>query len=355
MFTKIITRFYRWFVVLLAVAVMGSMLPQPVYAQASSWFEIISVKADESVTIRTHGFPENEKFTVRIDRSGSAGMNGIVVAETESGKGGELEITYRIPAELKGVKTLTLRMEGDKGHVNYNWFNNRSTQTSTETPAQTGSPSVKIVGVEEDDWVMLEVANFPAGSSIRVRVGPYDNFSKKAEVMTTVRAESTAAFRFTVDLPEVVEDVDLVSVRLDGDRGHYAYNAFRNRDTAVSGSVSPTPTPTNPAARCEVTSTSPSSSYRMPTRFDFDGVWKIKNTSNQTWDLSAVDYKYVSGAKIYKYNSAYDLPQSVKPGESITIVVDMLAPSQAGQYTTNWALVSGSTTLCNLPLTITVR
>lgn len=354
MFTKLFTRFYRWFAVLLAVAVMGSLLPQPVYAQASSWFEIISVKADESVTIRTHGFPENEKFTVRIDRSGNAGINGIVVAETDSGKGGEFEATYRIPAELKGVKTLTLRMEGDKGHINYNWFNNRSTQTSDETPAQTGTPSVKIVGVKEDDWVMLEAANFPAGSSIRVRVGPYDNFSKKAEVMATVRAESTAAFRFTVDLPEVVENVDWVSVRLDGDRGHYAYNAFRNRDMAV---VSPTPAPTQPApaARCEVTSTSPSRSNSMPTRFDFDGVWKIKNTSSQTWDASSVDYKYVSGAKIYKYNSAYDLPQSVKPGESITIVVDMLAPSQAGQYTTNWALVSGSTTLCNLPLTISVR
>jgi hypothetical protein len=56
-----------------------------------------------------------------------------------------------------------------------------------------------------------------------------------------------------------------------------------------------------------------------------------------------------------KYEKLYDIPKTVEPGQSITIVVDMIAPDKAGTYSTNWALVKGSTVLCNLPVTIVVK
>ena len=69
----------------------------------------------------------------------------------------------------------------------------------------------------------------------------------------------------------------------------------------------------------------------------------------------SVDYKYVSGTEMQKYGKSFDFKQTVKPGESVKLVVDMLAPANTGSYTTNWAIVQGSTTLCSLPLTVVVK
>ncbi len=68
-----------------------------------------------------------------------------------------------------------------------------------------------------------------------------------------------------------------------------------------------------------------------------------------------MDYKYTSGTEMQKFAKAFDLKQSVKSGESIKITVDMLTPDKAGTYTTIWSIVEGSTVLCSLPLTVTVK
>jgi hypothetical protein len=81
----------------------------------------------------------------------------------------------------------------------------------------------------------------------------------------------------------------------------------------------------------------------------------IKNTSGETWDSGSVDYKYVSGTKMQKRSDIYDMSTSVKSGETVKIVVDMLGPSSTGWYSTTWALVQGSKTLCTLPVTLRVK
>ncbi len=103
---------------------------------------------------------------------------------------------------------------------------------------------------------------------------------------------------------------------------------------------------------CEVTLTNPRK--LLDTRENFDAVWMVKNTSGNDWDMAAIDYKYISGTEMHEVN-AYDLRQTIKNGESGTIIVDMLAPDQAGTYSTQWAIVSGSTPLCYLVVTVTVK
>jgi hypothetical protein len=93
----------------------------------------------------------------------------------------------------------------------------------------------------------------------------------------------------------------------------------------------------------------------MPVRNDFDAIFTVKNTSDKNWEAAAVDLKFLSGAKMQKYADLYDLPKLVKPGESITLRVDMLAPDKAGVYVANWGLVSGSTTLCKMALGVVVK
>ena len=222
----------------------------------------------------------------------------------------------------------------------------------TSVSAEAGY-GLKIISVRKNDSVVVEAVNFPKDQTWKVRIGPFYNFAKQGVVVKTFTSSAGGTFRFTVDLPGVAKDVDLVAIRLDSEQKHYVYNAFRNKDSGSDGTDSK-PDPTEPSA-CSLVSVAPTRSTSLPTRYDFDAVWEVKNTSDKTWESSSVDYKYVSGEKIHKFQSIYDLPTTVKSGEKIAIRVDMLAPDKAGTYTTNWALVEGSKTLCSLSLTITVK
>lgn len=335
--------------VVVMLALLALALPQPAAAAADLDIEIVSVKADESVTIRGKDFPANRTWTARMDAAGNLGIDGIVVGESKVEKGGAFEVTYRIPAELKGVKTIAIRLESTTGgwYV-YDWFNNRTT-SQPGVPVTGNKPSIRFVGVKANETVVVEASDFPANTRIKVRVGPFETFFRDFVVVDSVNSGTSNPFRFTIKLPDVAKNVAMVTVRLDSDGGSYAYNAFKNVD---SGTVNPTPTPAPVSSSCEILSVTPS---RVTTRADFDAVWTIKNTSGKDWDASSVDYKYISGTKLHKRAAAYDLPKTVKAGETVKIVVDMLGTDQAGTYTTNWALVSGSTTLCNLPMTLTVK
>jgi hypothetical protein len=346
----------RLMMIVMLLAVLVLSLPGRVFASGEAvipGFDILAAKADESVTIRTNNFPADVKFTVRMDVAGNAAVNGIVVGETNSGKGGSFDATYQIPAELKGAKTIAIRLESDRGYYSYNWFNNRTFgsttggNTGTNNPPTSTKPYLNITGVKKNESVTVKAFNLPANTTFRVRVGPFSSFFRDYVEVTTINSGSTGNVEFTVNLPQVVRNVEMVTIRIDGG-GRYAYNAFKNVD---GGTVT---TPTQPTtSRCQVTSVSPS--VPLNKGQDFDGKWTIKNTSNQNWEMSAVDYKFVGGTKMHTQADAFDLPQTVKPGESITIVVDMLAPSTAGSYSTTWALVQGSTTLCNLNLNVRVR
>jgi hypothetical protein len=103
---------------------------------------------------------------------------------------------------------------------------------------------------------------------------------------------------------------------------------------------------------CQVTLTSPVNSLKAGD--NFNAAWTVKNTSGTDWDMASVDYKYVSGTAMHK-KSLYDLPQPIKNGDSGTITVDMTAPAQVGTYSTQWAIVSGTSTLCNLAVTVNVN
>ncbi len=52
---------------------------------------------------------------------------------------------------------------------------------------------------------------------------------------------------------------------------------------------------------------------------------------------------------------ALDLQSDVPVNGTYTVVVDMRAPGTAGRYSATWAFVSGSKTLCILPITIDVK
>ena len=224
-----------------------------------------------------------------------------------------------------------------------------------------GGISLKIIAVDKNNQIVVEAVNFPANQTWTVRVGPYYTFRGDAVEVTSFTSKAGGTFRFIVQLPAVVEDVDWVSVRLDSDQKYLAYNAFFNVDrgdattTGPQPSETPTGTSTSTSLTCSLTSVNITAPNPMSARYDFDVVWTIKNTGSKDWETNLLDYKYWSGTKMNNYADLFDLPSRVAKGESISLRVDMTAPSSAGTYTSTWALVDGNTVYCYLPVTITVR
>ncbi len=220
------------------------------------------------------------------------------------------------------------------------------TATATTKP----KPLISIIGIEKNTAVTVQTENFPSQEVFNIRVGPFDTFFKDYVEVGTINSGNGGTFKFTVLLPESVKDVEQITVRLDSSNGNFAYNTFKN---VTSGTIPAVATPVSNAL-CDLT-ISPKLSTVMDPGEDFDAIWTIKNISGKTWEAGTVDYKFVRGTELHKYDKIFDLSTEVKSGDKIEIRVDMLAPHNPGTYTTNWALTTGSTTLCNLPITIIVK
>ncbi len=215
---------------------------------------------------------------------------------------------------------------------------------ATPTAVVTVKPkaSISILGVQKNTAVTVEADNFLPEQVIKIRMGPYDTFSKDAVEVGTIK--------FAALLPAVVKDVEKVTIRLDGSAGEVAYTYFTN---ATSGTI-PTFTTTVTSSICQVT-VSPKLGSTLKPGDDFDAAWTVKNTSGKAWEVTTIDYKYLTGTEMQKYAKAYDLKETVPPGATVTLRVDMTAPADPGTYSTTWALVQGSTVLCSLPVKIVVK
>ena len=86
---------------------------------------IVSVKVDESVTVKTYNFPKNQTFRVLMNDFGTLGVGGTEVATLDSGDGASQEVTYTIPDSLKDNDKIAIRFETSNGYYYaYDWFDN---------------------------------------------------------------------------------------------------------------------------------------------------------------------------------------------------------------------------------------
>lgn len=115
----------------------GQVLCIPQSAPSKTWksttldiptFEIVSVVKNEQVTIKTNNFPLETDFVVTMGEISTQGIDGVVVARTNSGQGGSFTTTYPIPAKLQGKYQIAIRLQSSTGYYSYNWFYNNSTE-----------------------------------------------------------------------------------------------------------------------------------------------------------------------------------------------------------------------------------
>lgn len=209
-------------------------------AQTIPTISIVSVERDQTVTVRTHNFPANRAFTVRMGAMGTRGINGTVVATTNSGSGGTFDVTYDIPAALQGSRQIAIRMDAPGGYYSFNWFyNNTSGAGATPaptTPSPTATPGANIptfsiVSVQRDASVTIRTNNFPANQAFTVRMGAMGTRGVNGVAVATTDSGTGGSFEATYSIPESMRGRSTIAIRLESPSGYYAYNWFYNTTT----------------------------------------------------------------------------------------------------------------------------
>ena len=222
-------------IVILLTVSAGSALMAP-QAHTIPTISIVSVEADESVTIRTANFPANRTFTVTMGPMGTRGINGTVVAQTDSGAGGTFDVTYPIPDGLKGSYQIAIRLQSPAGYYSYNWFYNNTTSPGTPstpaTPPQVTIPTFSIAAVERDSTVTIQTRNFPANRDFVVTMGPMGTRGINGTVVETINSGDGGSFQATFPVPAGLHGSYQIAIRLQATTGgYYAYNWFYNNTT----------------------------------------------------------------------------------------------------------------------------
>lgn len=308
-------------------------------------FDVIAVKADTSVTIRTKNFPLRTKFQALMGKAEVKPFTGeLALEEWNSSTGGKQELTIPIPEALKGHRIIAVRLVSKDGYRADNWFFNRDQAAPAD---QAIKPELAFTAVKKDTSVTVTGKNLLPNANFRVRVGPYSSFYRDYATLPSVTSAADGTVSFQVALPEKAKGAENVMVRLDSGAS-YVYNVFQNADgggaVAQQDLVRVIP--------CQVVMVN-----AIPAKHpgeEFDVIWTVQNSSPYTWAVNTVDVKFTGGTAMHKYEDIYDINWPVWRGAVFDIAVDMIAPDKPGWYSTQWSIVQNNTTLCKLDVWVAV-
>lgn len=104
---------------------------------------------------------------------------------------------------------------------------------------------------------------------------------------------------------------------------------------------------------CSLLEAYPSGSAAVRPGGDFDAVWVLKNISERPWDNTSIDVVFLEGERMQKNDKDFfDLPEYVKPGQTMELRIDMRAPFVAGTYTAIWGFRQGHDIVCKFSVTV---
>lgn len=240
-------------ILVVLIAAFG-VIPQKAVEASYSYptFSIVSVEKDVKVTIQTYNLPASTDFRVLMGKYGTLGVGGTLVTTTSSGAGGSQTLTYDIPAGLKGLDRIAIRMEATSGvgYYAYNWFWNSpapvsptATPTSPTPPAgYSGYPTFSITDVVLDSKVTIKAYNLPKDVDFKVLMGKYGTLGVGGTEVATSNSGTSGTQSFTYDIPAGLKGMDRIAIRMEAKTGvpYFAYNWFWN-NTSAAPSVTTTP------------------------------------------------------------------------------------------------------------------
>jgi len=206
-------------------------------------FAITAVDRNNYVSILTEYLPADQDFVVTMGYMGSAGIGGYVVKTTNSGTGGQLALTYDIPAALYNQHKIAIRMVSvQTGYYAYNWFYNYDANVPAETPPQSpdpdpsttyyGYPTFSIAKVVADTRVKIAGSNFPPNDTFLVRMNWMFTRGIAGTIVETVTTDADGNLSdVKFNIPSYLYISNRIAIRLESPTtGYYAYNWFYNSD-----------------------------------------------------------------------------------------------------------------------------
>jgi len=95
-----------------------------------------------------------------------------------------------------------------------------------------GVPIVSIVDVAQNAQVTIDGANFPAGETLTVLMGPYGNAGVNGVQVGTLDSGSSGCFNATFVIPTSLSGSFRIAIRVEASDGiYYGYNWFYNTST----------------------------------------------------------------------------------------------------------------------------
>ncbi len=107
--------------------------------------------------------------------------------------------------------------------------------------------------------------------------------------------------------------------------------------TGGGGVVYPTATRRSGPDQAQLLSQNPTDGARYNPGNEFDGTWTFKNIGTSTWNTRYYYDWTGKGTNLAKTNRYY-IKGDVKPGDTVTLITDMVAPPDAGRYVSYWQL-----------------
>ncbi len=229
--------------VLVLILLLTTLIPAAASAPSSviPTFSILSVDPDVSVTVRTYNFPANETFNVLMGQIGTRGVGGIKVDTINSGAGGSFDMTFKIPAALKGQYQIAIRMQSTvSAYFAYNWFYNSSAGTGGQPVYPSLPPGVfptfSIVSVDPNKSVTVQTQNLPANDTFVVTMGAMGTRGVNGTKVDTVDSGKGGSIQYTFKIPSSLSGSYQIAIRMQSNvSGYYAYNWFYNQTGGTTG------------------------------------------------------------------------------------------------------------------------
>ncbi len=331
--------------ILITIAALSAFVLPAAASSPTPYFNIMEVVKDQTVTIQAYNFPTNDSFRVTMGYYGSYGINGVVVATTNTGSSTSFTATYTIPSTLAGSEQIAIRLESPTSDFfAYNWFWNNppsaTTPPPTPIPGYSGFPTFSIKSVVQNQSVTILTNNLPANDTFTVTMGKYGTQGVGGLVVATTSSGAGGSLEFTYTIPTELYNFNPIAVRLQSPATNYfAYNWFWN----TNSSVSPTPTPPP--------STPPPSGYSGFPTFSITAVVKDSTVTisganfppNDTFTVLMGPYgtKGVNGTSVGSISTGsagslsatYNIPASL--AGSTKIAIRLQSPT-SGYFAYNW-------------------
>ena len=206
-------------------------------------FAITAVARNNYVSVLTEYLPANQDFVVTMGYMGTAGIGGYIVKTINSGAGGQLTLTFNIPAALYNQHQISIRMVSiQTGYYAYNWFYNNDANVPETSPPDSSSPaasttyygfpSFSIVKVVEDARVKIAGTNFPPNDTFLVRMNWMYTRGIAGTIVETVTTDANGVLSdLKYDMPSYLYIANRIAIRLESPTtGYYAYNWYYNND-----------------------------------------------------------------------------------------------------------------------------